>query len=113
MTKKVTIERRENLPMPLIYLASAEDLAAWMTDQLLWAIQQGHRALTVSCFDTAPLGFDIAPASATILKALMDFLYDYPEIESLTILCGDDAAYRAYSLHFNMWYAEQMPPYNH
>ena len=70
MTEKVTIERRNDLPMPLIYLASAEDLAAWQRDQLLWALSQGHRVLTVSCFDTAPLGFDIAPASMTVLKAV-------------------------------------------
>lgn len=113
MTEKVTIERRNDLPMPLIYLASAEDLAAWQRDQLLWALSQGHRVLTVSCFDTAPLGFDIAAASMTVLKTLMDFVYDHPEIESLTILCGDDASYRAYSFHFNMWYAAHKPPHEH
>ena len=33
MTEKVTLERRENLPMPLIYLASAEDLAIWYRER--------------------------------------------------------------------------------
>lgn len=106
MTNKVTIKLAENLPMPLIYLKSAEDLAAWQKDQLSWALQQGHRVLSVSCFDTATMGFDIAAASMTVLKTLMDFVHDHPEIESLTIFCGDNASYRAYSLHFRMWYAD-------
>ena len=113
MTEKVTIERRDNLPMPLIFLQTAEDLAAWQVDQLLWALNQGHRALTASCFDTAPLGFDIAAASMTVLKSLVDFVYDHPEIESLTILCGDDTSFRAYSFHFNMWYAAHKPHHEH
>ena len=32
MTEKVTIQQRDHLPMPLNYLASAEDLAAWYVD---------------------------------------------------------------------------------
>lgn len=113
MTEKVSILQQEDLPMPLIYHGDAETLAEWYTDQLAWSLGQGHRALTVSCFDTAPMGFDIGKAALTVLRHLMDFLYDHTEIESLTILCGDPATYRAYSLHFNMWYAAHKPPHEH
>ncbi len=91
--------------MPLIYLASADDLARWQVDQLTWSLRQGHRALTVSCFDTAPMGYDIDSASQTVLELLIDFLRSHSEIESLTILCGDETAYKAYSLHFDLWCA--------
>lgn len=113
MTDKVFIEKADHLPMPLIYLASAEDLARWQVDQLHWAFEQGHRELTISCFDTAPLGFDIDKASLIVLRAVMDFLYEHRETERLTILCGDETAYRAYSFQYNMWYAAHKPHHEH
>ena len=42
-------------------------------------------------------------------RAVTDLLYDRPEAESLRILCGDEAAFRAYRFHWNMWYAEHKP----
>ena len=89
MTEKVTIEYHENLPMPLIYLSSIRDLARWQVDQLKWAYEQGYRELTLSFFDTAPMGFDIARAASVVITAVMDFLRDHPDIAHLTILCGD------------------------
>ena len=35
MTEKVRIQQQDHLPMPLIYLASAEDLATWYRSGLL------------------------------------------------------------------------------
>lgn len=110
MTEKVRILRRENLPMPLICLASAEDLAAWYAGGLLWSLDHGERALSISCFDCeGGMGIDLGRGAQAVLRAVTDVLYDHPEAESLTILCGDDASYRAYSFYWNLWYAETKP----
>ena len=89
MTKKVTIERCENLPMPLIYLATARDLARWQMDQLTWAYEQGHRDLTLSFFDTTAMGFETVQAASAVMKAVMDFLNEHPDVANLTIFCGN------------------------
>ena len=109
MTEKVTLRQVTDLPMPLIYLASPEDLAQWSVSQLAWDLEQGRQSLTLSCFDTASLGFPLPQAAAAVLKAVMDFLYGHPEVEALTILCAGEAVYRAYSLHWNIWYAPHKP----
>lgn len=108
MTEKVTLVRRDNLPMPLIFLASPEDWADWYAHQLLRSLEQGEHTLSISCFDTAG-DFDTGRAARAVLKAVTDVLYDHPEVESLTICCGDDASYRAYSFYWNMLYAESKP----
>ena len=108
MTEKVTLVRRDNLPIPLIFLASPEDWADWYAHQLLSALEQGERTLSISCFDAAG-DFDIGRVARAVLKAVTDVLYDHPEAESLTIFCGDDASYRAYSFYWNMLYAESKP----
>lgn len=109
MTEKVVIQRQDNLPMPLIYLASAEDLATWYVSQLSWELEQGRTELSISCFDTAPMGYGVVQAAYTVLKAVTDFLYDHPRVTHLSILCGDDEAFRAYSFQWNMWYAAHKP----
>ena len=114
MTEKVTIERRENLPMPLNYLASPEDLAEWYADGLRRSVAQGERALSVSCFDTGrAFGFDVDRAARAVLRAVTDVLYDHPEAESLTILCGDAESWRAYNFWWNMLYAAYKPEHGH
>lgn len=113
MTEKVTVRQAGPLPMPLIYLASPEDLAQWYVSQLAWALDHGERALSISCFDTEPLGFPVGRAAPAVLKAVMDFLYGHPEAEGLEILCAGEAAYRAYSLHWNIWYAPYKPSHSH
>jgi len=104
MTEKVTILYEENLPMPLIYLHSAGDLASWQVSQLEWAYAQGHRDLAISCFQTGPMGFDTGSAAAAVLQAVMDFLDRYPTVERLRIICGDRTALFAYTLHWNTRY---------
>ena len=113
MTRKVTLQQADHLPMPLIYLASPEDLAQWSVSQLAWDLEQGRRDLTLSCFDTAPLGFPVAKATPAVLKAVMDFLYDHTEVEHLTILCAGKRVFRTYSLHWNIWYAPYKPHHDH
>lgn len=109
MTEKVTIQYRDDLPMPLIYLATPELLAEWYAGQLRDALAKGRRAMTISCFDSAAMGYPLPRAAAAVLRAVTDFLYDHPEVEKLTILCAGEACYRAYLFHWNMWYAERKP----
>ena len=114
MTEKVTIQQRDHLPMPLNYLASAEDLAAWYVDGLLWNLSRGERKLAISCFNTcAAYGFDLNRAAQVVLRAVTDVLYGHPEAESLTILCGDGDTWRTYSFWWNMLYAEHKPEHGH
>ena len=113
MTEKVIVKQAGPLPMPLIYLSSPEELARWYVSQLEWALDHGEKKLTVSCFATEPMGYPTARAAAAVLKAAMDVLYNHPEVESLTVLCAGEEVYRAYSLHWNMWYAPYKPHHSH
>ena len=95
MTNKISIKQADHLPMPLIYLASTEDLARWQVDQLRWAYDHGERKLSLSCFDT--MGFDVNEAAQVVLCEVRDFLRECGDVENLSIYCGDDASYRAYT----------------
>lgn len=96
MVDRITVRYSENLPMPLIYLASPDVMAEWYVSQLEWAAAQGHRELSISCFDTAPMGYDISGAAHATLQVVASFLANHTDITSLTILCGDEKALRAY-----------------
>lgn len=110
MTEKVSIILVENLPMPLNLLALPEDLAQWHASHLLWSLEHGERDLAISCFDSSrTMGFDTARAAQAVLRAVTDVLYAHPEAEHLTVQCGDQASFRAYSFCWNMWYAEHKP----
>lgn len=110
MTEKVTILRQDGLPMPMIYLASPEDLGQWYADGLLWALERGERALAMNCFDTGPaFGFPVSRAAEAVLRAVTNVLYDHPEAESLTVRCAGEACFRAYQFCWNFWYAEHKP----
>ena len=113
MMEKVVLRQEEQLPVPRISLTSPEDLAQWYISQLTWTLEQGQKNLSISCFHTASMGFSVSLAASSVLKAVTDFLYDHPEIESLTILCDGAETYRAYSLHWNIWYAPYKPDHDH
>ena len=55
------------------------------------------------------MGIDLDQAAQAVLRVAADILYDHPEVESLTILCGDEISYRTYSFYWNLWYAETKP----
>ena len=114
MTEKVTLTRRDGLPMPLINFAAPEHLAEWYAGGLLGALKRGERRLAVSCFDAGSIhGFDLAKTAQLVLRAVTDVLYDHPEAESLEIICDGEAAWRAYSFCWNLWYAETKPNHDH
>lgn len=87
MNSKITVFLQENLPMPLIHLASPEDWTAWYLSQLEWC--KGDPAISVF---SAGIGSHGIP---TLLEALRRYLSNHPEIKSARILCGDDAIFRA------------------
>ena len=110
MTEKVRFERRDGLAMPLNYLASTEDLAEWYAGGLLRSLENGERTLAIACFDTErTCGFNMNRTAQAVLRAVTDVLYAHPEAERLTILCGDEASWRAYRFWWNMLYAEYKP----
>ncbi|MDE7261389.1 MAG: hypothetical protein K2N78_04920 [Oscillospiraceae bacterium] len=110
MTEKVTLTRRDGLPMPLIHFAAPEHLAEWYAGGLQYSLERGERRLAISCFDVSAIfGFDLAKTAQLVLRAVTDVLYDHPEAESLEILCDGEAALRAYSFCWNLWYAETKP----
>ena len=55
------------------------------------------------------MGISLDEAAQAVLRVAADVLYDHPEAESLTILCGDEVSYRVYSFYWNLWYAETKP----
>lgn len=110
MTNKVTLELHEHLPMPLIFLATAEDLARWQMDQLCWAYGQGHRALALSCFDATAMGFDNAQAAFHVLRMTKEFLLTHDDVTSLAIRCGDETTYRAYSHQLSKSFSIESKP---
>ena len=110
MTEKVTLTRRDNLPMPLISFAEPGHLAEWYAGGLLRSLEQGERRLAISCFDVGAIfGFDLPETARLVLRAAADVLYGHPEAESLEIFCGDEASWWAYNFCWNLWYAETKP----
>ena len=110
MTEKVTLVRRDDLPMPLISFAAPEHLAEWYAGGLRDSLERGQRRLALSCFGVeAIFGFDLTRTARLVLRAVTDVLYEHPEAESLEILCSGDACWRAYSFCWNLWYAETKP----
>ena len=113
MTEKVTLTRRDGLPMPLIHFAAPEHLAEWYAGGLLHSLERGERRLAVSCFDVGAIfGFDLNRTARLVLRAVTDVLYDHPEAESLEIVCDGEACWRAYSFCWNLWYAETKPKHD-
>ena len=108
MTEKVTIERRDDMPMPLNLLAGPEDLAAWYREGLLESLEQGERALAIACFDTEG-AFNLNLAAQAVLRTATDVLSDHPEAESLTIFCEGEKCWSTYRFWWNMLYAEHKP----
>lgn len=110
MTEKVTLVRQDCVPVPLIRFAAPEDLAAWYAQGLLHSLARGERALTITGFDPRmACDAELNRAVQAVLRAVTDVLYDHPEAESLTILCGGEDSWRAYNFWWNMLYAEHKP----
>lgn len=114
MTEKVHFERRDDVVIPMNMLASAEDVGTWYADGLRWSLEHGERALAIACFDTErTYSVNLNRAAQAVLREATDLLYAHPEVESLTIFCGDERTWEAYNFWWNMLYAEFKPEHEH
>lgn len=59
--------------------------------------------LTLACTDGS------LNAAYRVLRAVMDYGYAHDWPARVRLVCADEAAYRAYSFQWNMWFAERKP----
>lgn len=59
--------------------------------------------LTLACTDSGQ------SAAYRVLRAVMDYGYAHDRPARVRLVCADEAAYRAYSFQWNMWFAERKP----
>ena len=59
--------------------------------------------LTLSCTDG-----DLKVAYR-VLRAIMDYGYEHEQPSRVRLICADEAAYKAYSFQWNMWFAAEKP----
>ncbi len=59
--------------------------------------------LTLAC-----TGSDLK-AAYRILRAIMDYGYEHEQPSRVHLICADEAAYKAYSFQWNMWFASEKP----
>ena len=59
--------------------------------------------LTLACTDSG------LSAAYRVLRAVMDYGYAHDRPARVCLVCADEAAYRAYSFQWNMWFAERKP----
>ena len=75
----------------------ASDCAA----ELLSAVDSD--TLTLAC-----TGGDLN-AAYRVLHAIMDYGYEHEQPSHVRLICADEAAYKAYSFQWNMWFAAEKP----
>ena len=70
--------------------------------------------LTLACTDAESAYAVLRTASGLsaayrVLRAVMDYGYAHDRPARVRLVCADEAAYRAYSFQWNMWFAERKP----
>ena len=48
-------------------------------------------------------------AAYRVLRAIMDYGYEHEHPSRVPLICADEAAYKAYSFQWNMWFAAEKP----
>ena len=48
-------------------------------------------------------------ASYRVLRSVMDYSYDHPELSCVTLVCASEEIAASYRFQWNMWYAERKP----
>ena len=48
-------------------------------------------------------------AAYRVLRAIMDYGYEHEQPSRVRLICADEAAYKAYSFQWNMWFAAEKP----
>lgn len=59
--------------------------------------------LTLACTDSG------LSDAYRVLRAVIDYGYAHDRPARVRLVCADEAAYRAYSFQWNMWFAERKP----
>lgn len=111
MTEKVELLLAERPAAISPGPASAEALAQGYVSQLTAALNQGAVHLSITCADPAALGLEPGRTAHAVLRAVVDFLYDHPQVQRLSIRCAGQEAWRAYSFQWNLWFAAHKPPH--
>lgn len=44
-----------------------------------------------------------------VLRRIMDYSYEHPDMPSVTLVCANEEVAAAYRFQWNMWYAERRP----
>jgi len=60
-------------------------------------------SLTLACTDG-----DLK-AAYRVLRAIMDYGYEHEQPSRVHLICADEAACKAYSFQWNMWFAAEKP----
>lgn len=68
-------------------------------------LPRAGEALTLACTDAA------LKSAWKVLRTVMDYGYEHPSPARVTLVCADEAVYRAYRFQWNMWFAERKPPH--
>ena len=80
-------------------------LASCYRNSLLLAIEHGCKSVAFPSISTGVFGYPVAKAAHVALRAIVDVLYDHPELD-VTMVCFDEKTLGAYRFDWNMWYAE-------
>lgn len=59
--------------------------------------------LTLACTDS-----DLK-AAYRVLRAIVDYGYEHKHPSRVSLICADEAAHKAYSFQWNMWFAAHKP----
>jgi len=85
-----------------------EALRSCYLNSLALAAENGCRTVAFPSISTGVFGYPLLRAAHVALRAIVDFLYDRPEL-SVTMVCHSPKALRAYQLDWNMYYQETKP----
>lgn len=69
-------------------------------------LPQSGEILTLACTDAA------LQSAWHTLRTLMDYGYTHTCPAHITLICADDAVYKAYRFQWNMWFAERKPSHD-
>ena len=72
------------------------------------AVQHGCKSIDFPSISTGIYGVPLPQAAHIALKAIMDFLYEHPDLQ-IRMVCFDEKTLRAYQVDWNMFYQETKP----
>ncbi len=72
------------------------------------AVQHGCKSIDFPSISTGIYGYPLPQAAHIALKAIMDFLYQHPDLQ-VRMVCFDEKTLCAYQVDWNMFYQETKP----